>query len=162
MTRPQKRADFIIADLKYPWIQRRLLHDFMYDQQVALRIRFDETHSYKIEIYQEMGATQLRISNQVLASKFISGLHNTTIHPIWLPALQAKKTAAAVLNAVFGYDWRMRTSIPCERNRRRLQALSNIGFNGNNCDRVRPELYANYRKEDNNETDYYQGWDLFP
>ena len=162
MTRPQKRADFIIADLYYPWIQRRLLHTFMYDGQLALRVQFDETHSYKIEIYQEMGATQLRISNQVLASKFISGLHNTTIHPIWLLAPQAKKTAAAVLRAVFGDGWHRHTSIPCSINRGRLQILENIGFNGSNCDRVRPELYAEYRKEDNNETDYYQGWELFP
>jgi hypothetical protein len=162
MTRPQKRADFRIVDLKYPWIQRRLLHTFMYDGQLALRIQFDETHSYKIEICQGMGATKLCISNQTLASKFISGLHNTTIHPIWLPAPQAKKTAAAVLHAVFGDGWYRHTSIPCSINRGRLEILENIGFNGNNCDRVKPELYADYRKEDNNETDYYQGWELFP
>ena len=162
MTRPQKRADFTTADLKYPWIQQRLLHTFMYDGQLALRIQFDETHSYKIEIYQGVGATNLYISNQVLASKFISGLHNTIVHPIWLPALQAKKTAAAVLNAMFGRRWHIRTTIPCRVNMERLHALSDIGFNGNNCDRVRPELYAEYRKEDNNETDYYQGWELFP
>jgi hypothetical protein len=162
MTRLQKRADFRIVDLKYPWIQRRLLHTFMYDGQLALRIQFDETHSYKIEICQDPGVTVLRISNQTLASKFISGLHDTSVHAIWLPAPQAKKTAAAVLRAVFGDGWYRHTSIPCSINRGRLEILENIGFNGNNYDRVKPELYANYRKEDNNEIDYYQGWELFP
>jgi hypothetical protein len=134
----------------------------MYDGQLALRIQFDETHSYKIEIYQEMGATQLRISDQTLAAKFISGLHDTRVYPIWLPAQQAKKTAAAVLNATFGKNWITYTTIPCGVNRDRLTTLSDVNLIMYNHDRVKPELYENYRKEDNNETDYYQGWELFP